>query len=151
MADLEYFVVCRSVAIDVDTDEITLCNVLEDLFPSEFPELLDRAVAISTWRIPEEEKGVDFQAILKIYIPGDETGEEFPMNFAQGTTRPRAIQSIINIPLERAGTLVFKVFLNGKESAAHHIEVHPEERVERISPELISTDSAQSALREESP
>ena len=51
MPRLEYFVVCRSVLKDVDTDEITLAHVLDDVFPAAFPNLIPAAVAISLWNV----------------------------------------------------------------------------------------------------
>lgn len=125
MPDLEYFLVCRSVAIDVDTDEWTFGGVLEDIIPDEFPYFLDKVVAISTWRVSGPEKELDFQAVLRVFIPGETEGAEFPMNFARGESRYRALQYVVGIPLERPGTLIFEVLLNGIHAASHHVEIHP--------------------------
>ena len=51
MPKLEYFVVCRSIATEVDSDELTLSNVLEDVVTDGFPDYLPKLMAISVRRI----------------------------------------------------------------------------------------------------
>jgi hypothetical protein len=125
MARLEYFIVCRSVAVDIDTDEITLANVLEDVFLEESPTyVLPRIVAVSSWELSAEEMGGAFQAMLGVVLPGGKP-VRFPMNLARGRLRYRAIQGVLNIPLDQPGKLAFEVQLNGDHSAWHYVTVHP--------------------------
>jgi hypothetical protein len=127
MADLEYFIVCRSVSIDVETDELTFGNVIEDLSPDIFPTELPRAVAVSAWRISAEESADEFQVILRVLRPGEQPEEaaDFPMNLATGRIRYRAMESILEIPLEQSGDLKFEVLLNGQHAATHIVTIHP--------------------------
>src|SRR4051812_32567012 len=124
MATLEYFVVCRSISVDLDNDELTLGGVLEDIAPDFMPYLLDRMFAISSWRVDESEVEKDHQAILRVTLPGDEPFD-FPMNLAPGRTRYRAIQSVASIFLEQTGEIICEVLLNGSHAASHHITIHP--------------------------
>jgi hypothetical protein len=37
MPPIEYFIVCRSIQTDVNTNEMSFINVLEDITPEDFP------------------------------------------------------------------------------------------------------------------
>jgi hypothetical protein len=124
MVELEYFLVCRSIAVDIDSDDLTLCNVLEDVFPLYIPDFIDNVAAVSSWRFSADERK-DYQAILKVTLPGEGEPAEFPMNFAEDRSRYRAIQTIRSVPIEAPGQLIFEVFLNGHRAATHHVTIHP--------------------------
>ncbi len=124
MPELEYFVVCRHLSTDIETDELTFGGVLEDIFPIELPMYLERAVAISCWRLTKDELESDFQTILRVTPPGANDSVDFAMNLSRGRTRHHAIQSVFNIPMEEPGTIIFEALLNGRHEASHHVEVH---------------------------
>src|SRR5688500_16182 len=105
MIELEYFVVCRSISRDIDTDDLTLCGVLEDVFPLYLPDFLDHVAIVSSWRFSDEDAGNDHQALLKVSLPGDPDIAEFPMNFAEARTRYRAVQTLRSIPIEAVGQM----------------------------------------------
>jgi hypothetical protein len=127
MPTLEYFIVCRSVSIDIDTDEVSLSNVLEDLFLDEDGKaLLPRIVAISAWNLDDSELSTDFQTILAIRRPGESKSKDFPMNLSHGRKRHRAMATIVDIPLDNSGELLFQVLLNGTHQASHKVFVHPQ-------------------------
>ncbi|HEY2910871.1 MAG TPA: hypothetical protein VGI99_11535 [Gemmataceae bacterium] len=124
--NLEYFVVCRSVSFDVETDEITLSNVIEDVYlGSDGTAVLPRAVAISSWNIADGDRSKDFQTILTITLPGQSEGMDFPTNFDEGRHRYRAICTVAEIPLSQPGELKFEILLNRKHAASHKVLVHP--------------------------
>jgi hypothetical protein len=52
----------------------------------------------------------------------------FPMNFTKGPRRFRAIQTVLHIPLERAGLLRCEVKLNGQYCAGHNVNVQLAEK-----------------------
>lgn len=123
MPKLEYFVVCRSIATEVDSDELTLSNVLEDVVTDGFPDYLPKLMAISVWRIEDDEIEGDFQAMLYVTPPGNERAD-FAMNLVRGRKRHRAIQTVYNVPLDGPGELLCEVTLNGKDGASHVITIH---------------------------
>ncbi len=125
MARLEYFIVCRAVSIDIDTDEITLSQVVEDVFVEEFPQHLPKITAVSSWELAENELETDFQALLQVTIPGSSSAQSFPMNFRRGSRRYRAMQGILEIPLHTSGDLKVDVLLNGSHAASHIVAIHP--------------------------
>ena len=47
------------------------------------------------------------------------------MNFSRGRRRYRAVQTVMNIPLDQPGDLQFEVILNGQHVAIHTVVVHP--------------------------
>jgi hypothetical protein len=143
MARLEYFIVCRAISVDIDTEEITLSQVIEDVFPEEFPNQLPRIVAVSSWEMTPEELGMEFQAILRVFIPGSLEGADFPMNLARGRRRYRAIQGVTQIPLLGPGDLKFEVLLNGQHGATHVVTVQP--------PGTRATDTASSSVLSDQP
>ncbi len=126
MARLEYFLVCRSVSTDVDTNEITLSGVIEDVFlvPDEVV-IIPKVVAVSSWTLSPGDLETDFQTILVISRPGETTGKPFPMNLSKGRRRYRTIQGVLSIPLDQPGDLKFQVLLNGEPQATHTVTVHP--------------------------
>jgi hypothetical protein len=140
MPRLEYFIVCRSVSADIDNDEITLSHVVEDLFLEEegIPAFLPKIMAVSSWEISQEELTTDYQAVLRISVPGSTAPKDFAMNLARGRRRHRAIQGILQIPLTQPGDLRFEVLLNANHQATHVVTVHPPgiERIAEIGPYL---------------
>ena len=47
------------------------------------------------------------------------------MNLARDVHRCRAIQSVLEIPVEGPGESVFEVLLNGVHGATHTVKIHP--------------------------
>lgn len=127
MVRLEYFLVCKSISIDVETNEISIFHILEDIFPVEIPFDIPELVAVSSWLADPEDEGQDFQAALKIIPPGESEGKEFFRNFTVSRKRMRALHGVKNIPLTQPGKLVFQVLLNGQCKASHHTTIYPPE------------------------
>lgn len=124
MPKLEYFIVCRSVSFDIDTDEITLSNVIEEVYlESDGRCVLPRIVAVSLWNVIDADEGQDFQTELKITRPGESHSVQFAMNLERGQRRHRAMLSISDIPLEKPGELTFEILLNGQHGASHGVTV----------------------------
>jgi hypothetical protein len=110
---------------DADSDEIALIHVLEDIFPEVFPHRIEKAVAVSTWNVRgPDEIAADYQATLVVKIPGKRDAS-FTMNLEKSRHRHRAIQGVLEIPIEREGNIEFEVLLNGTHAATHTVRVHP--------------------------
>jgi len=124
MPQLEYFVVCRDVLANMQTDEITLSHVLEDVFPEAYPHLIAKATAVSVWNINADDAKLDYQATLVVKVPGN-ADVQFPMNLAKRRSRYRAMQSILDIPIDKPGDIIFEVLLNGVHQASHTVRMHP--------------------------
>lgn len=124
MPTVEYFLVCRSVQRDVSTDEISFVNVLEDLSPEAFPHVIPGVVAVSLWNLDPGDETQDYQATLVVKVQ-NKPDARFPMNFAREVHRWRAIQGILEIPIEGPGKIEFEVLLNGLHGATHTVVVHP--------------------------
>lgn len=124
MPQLEYFLVCRSIQTDVNTNEMSYINVLEDIVPETFPYTIQRAIAVSVWNFQQGEANRDHQANLVVKLPG-RADVAFPMNLSSGIHRCRAIQGVLEIPVEAPGEITFEVRLNGEYAASHTVKVHP--------------------------
>jgi len=110
----------------VNTNEISFINVLEDITPEAFPYVIPRAIAVSLWNFQQGEEKQDYQAILVAKIPG-RPDVAFPMNFSFGVHRCRAIQGVLEIPVDAPGDVTFEVRLNGEHAASHTVKIHPPE------------------------
>jgi len=126
MPKLEFFLVCRSVQTDIITNETSFINVLEDITPEEFPYIIQRAMSVSLWNFEPSEARDDYQAALVVRIPGKREAR-FPMNLSFYEHRCRAIQGILEIPIEGPCDVTFEVQLNGKHAALHTVKIHPKE------------------------
>jgi hypothetical protein len=126
MPQLEFFLVCRSVQTDINTNEVSFINVLEDLVPDEFPYFIDRAIAVSLWNFQKGDQGDDYQASLVVRVPGMPDAR-FNMNLSSDQHRFRAVQGVLGIPIEQPCDITFEVLLNGNHAATHIIKVHPPE------------------------
>ncbi len=124
MPTLEYFVVCRSVSTDLNTDEITLSNVIEDVYLQDREVIvLPRAVAVCSWNI-EEGDSTDYQVLLRITVPG-QLPIPFAVNLEKGRFRHRAVIAVHGIPAGIPGIMTFEMLLNGRHEATHRVIVHP--------------------------
>lgn len=124
MPTLEYFLVCRSLQEDKNTGEVSFINILEDISPDAFPYVISRAIAVSLWNVQEGEDTRDCQAQLIVKLPG-KPEVSFLMNFSPGKRRCRAIQGILEIPVDEPGDIKFDLRLNGHHQATHTVIVHP--------------------------
>ena len=124
MPAVEYFFVCRSVQKDISTDEMSFINILEDISPESFPYIIPKAIAVSLWNLQPGEASDDYQATLVVKVPGNPDAP-FPMNFSRGVHRCRAIQGVLDIPVNGPCNIQFEVLLNGVHCATHTVKIHP--------------------------
>ncbi len=124
MPKLEFFIVCESVSIDVESGKISLFNVIEDIFTDALPDYVN-INAVGLWNVEPEDAGKDYQASLRITPPGLAEGPVFPMNLTRGRLRYRAVFAVRNIPLNQPGRLVVEAMMNGEHVASHTVIVHP--------------------------
>jgi hypothetical protein len=127
MPKLEYFVVAESASIDRDRDQVSIFNILEDIFiPKSEPKIIRELVAISSWILDPEEEGKDFQASLKLEGPGPNNcpwNSEFFVNFTAEKHRVRLQFGLCRMPIDRPGNIIFVLTLNGHVEAHHIITV----------------------------
>jgi hypothetical protein len=126
MPTLEYFLVCESVSIDRNTNQLSVFSILEDVWGS-LPYHLSRLFAVSAWNIRPEERGKDYQVSLRIHCPGGEVledSEDFAVNFVAESCRHRLLQDIRGLEVKQPGELKFEVLLNGQHQATHTVTVH---------------------------
>lgn len=123
MPQLEYYLVCEGYSADQFTNRVSLFNVLEQINIAGFPGVFPQSVcAIASWNMAEEELGRDFQALLRIHIPG-EAPRDFRRNFTARAKRHRLMLTLQGLPLPRAGVYRFEILLNDRPAATHDIDV----------------------------
>jgi len=129
MPELKYFLVSESLSEDQTTDHVSLFNILEEL-TVQLPMLMGRLVATSSWSIPPEERGRDFQVTLRIRRPSGEVLKEagdIAINFTAEESRERTHHDIRNLPIGEPGDWTFELLLNGEQKATHVVAVRVQE------------------------
>jgi hypothetical protein len=129
MPKLEYFLVCESVALDRDTNRLSLFHVVEEFrpVPAERPaRIVAQLVAVCCWYEEPEDAGKDFLALLRLRVP-DGTIHEFSMAFQMNSRRQRLMFHLQGIPSLSPGELAFELLLNGTHKAEHLVTVHSPE------------------------
>lgn len=128
MPQIEYFVVAESMALDKDRNTVSLFHVIERLAGSP-PLLIPALVAVSYWKIAEEETGRDFQAALRIHLPGGQAlpdeFQENTINFTPHERRFRTHHFVKGLRIDHFGDVTFEMLLNGNHAAEHVVNVEP--------------------------
>jgi len=133
MPKLEYFLLCESVAVDQDTNRISLFNVLEDfqVAPAEDPTkkpsyMLSQFVAVALFNRDAEDRDKEFEASLRIHLPGDQH-REHKMSFRMERNRQRVLMRFVGMPpVGQDGVLRFELLLDGTECASHTVHLNTE-------------------------
>ena len=73
MARLEYFIVSKSMSVDIRTNQTSLFEVLEEIQAPAFPAVLPQCVAVTLWRKEEGDEDQDFQSRLVVTTPSGNT------------------------------------------------------------------------------
>ena len=81
MPRLEYFIVSESISVDQRTNRVSVFNVVDELQVSQFPATIPQVVATSAWNREPSDEDTDYQAMLRIYPPAEDTPKEFTLNF----------------------------------------------------------------------
>ena len=126
MPNLEFFLVSESVSTDQRTNQLSLFSVLEDLTVDPLPGVLPRLFATSSWNIKADERGKDYQVILRIYSPSGElleTPGDISINFTAERSRQRIHHDVRGLPIEEPGDWKFEILLNGEHAASHTMTI----------------------------
>jgi len=123
MPSLEFFVVATSIAVDQDTNRLSVFDVLEEVNPERLPAIIPRAAAVSLWRLEDTELGQDFQAVLRVAVPGEEP-RDMRLNFHGESKRHRLTMNLVRMLIRRPGEIRFELLLNDESRAHHHILIN---------------------------
>ena len=124
MAKLEYFAVAESVSIDQLTNKVSLLEILEQVpVKPSGQNSIPRCVACSLWRMDKEDEGQDFQVLLRVHQPLEESPLERTTNFTAHSDRHRVLNLMVGLPIHGEGELRFEVLLNGAHAAEHVVSV----------------------------
>ena len=124
MPKLEFFVVSDSIAVDQTTNKVSIFEVLEHvIFQENASNQISRCVAFSLWKMEAEDRGKDFQVLLRIHLPWENSPNDHTLNFTATSERQRVFTWVRGIPLQHTGELRFEVLLNGNHAAEHLISV----------------------------
>jgi len=132
MPKLDYFLVADSVSTDRERNTVSLFHILEE-WPARLPLVIPQLVAVSSWTIPPEDMGRDFQVTLNIRLPGDQEAPDFqifPVNFTADRPRHRAYHFVKGLRVEHAGDMVFEILINGRLAASQVVWVRASEESE---------------------
>jgi len=120
MAELEYFVISESAAVDQQTNRMSIFNVLESVKSPVFPVILPGAVATVSWLRGEGDAGQDFMATLRLpWVP--EAQRDLNQAFTFGEANHRNIFYLRGLPIPDPGTFRFELLLNNEHVAYHTV------------------------------
>lgn len=128
MPSLEFFVVAESVAVDQNTNRLSVFNIVEEISAPRFPAVHPSLVAVTCLLLDQEsEVGLDFQLNLKLSLASvggkiEDLGS-FASNFTAQSVRHRILQEFRGLKLPTAGMLRVEQTLNGGHVASHMITV----------------------------
>jgi hypothetical protein len=133
MPKLEYFLLCESVAVDQDTNRISLFNVLEDFQvarpedPTKKPAyILSQFVAVALFNRESEDGEKEFEACLRIHLPDDQHSEN-KISFRMERNRQRVLMRFVGMPpVGKDGVLRFELLLDGTRCASHTVHLNTE-------------------------
>jgi hypothetical protein len=124
MPELEYFLVAESISVDQETNRVSIFNVLEELQADSVPFVYPSLIAISSWNLAEDELGGDFQVMLRVNSPAQESPFDYPINLSrERRRRHRIYHRLIGPSFHAFGDLKFEVLLNGEHRASHIISL----------------------------
>jgi hypothetical protein len=134
MPKLEYFLIAESISVDRDFNEVSVFNILEEIFfPRGVQWTIPKLVACSAWICGDEDLHKDFQVSLEI-AQKDKNGQTrvdpYFMNFRADGTRQRVYLRYEYLPVYGVGDILFNLKLNGESRATHTITVRQYEKEE---------------------
>jgi hypothetical protein len=123
MIQIRYCLAAEGVIRDVETNNFSAFNILEELRPEGFPAFLPKISFLSTWeRNLEDPREYDMEFTLKL----DEemlTEQPITMNFGDSTKHRQTI-NMQGLLIPRVGNLVFKLrTADGQAEGSYSIEV----------------------------
>ena len=134
MPKLEYFLLCKSISVDQETNRVSLFNVLEDLHLSKPPKegdskpayILNQIVAVAVFNREPNDGDHDFEACLKYNLP-DHTHKEHKLKFKMERNRQRIVMRFVGMPpVAKDGLLSFDLSVDGVHAGIHTIQLFSE-------------------------
>jgi hypothetical protein len=125
MAELEFFLLAQSVAVDRGTNTLSLFHVIEELSAAGLPIVLPQLTAVSVWLLTQGEQGSDFQVSLRATKPDGAESRRFDHNFTATRHRQRMMMQLEGFPFDATGEWVFELLLNGEHKARHRVTIQP--------------------------
>lgn len=129
MLKLEFFLAAESFAVDKDSNQLSVFEVVEEIAAQSFPAHLLKAAAIACWNIPAEDRDKDYQAMLSLSLPNGQVDADFGnsrVNFQPTGRRHRVSWRIVGLSFDEPGEYVLRLALNGEHQAEHTIFVYSE-------------------------
>ncbi|MEQ1903874.1 MAG: hypothetical protein ABL888_06800 [Pirellulaceae bacterium] len=136
MPKVEYFLLCESVAVDQDTNRISLFNVLEDFQiapPKDAAQkpayILGQFVAVALFNREPDDGDKEFEACLRFKLPDDQYSEH-KISFRMERNRQRVLMRFVGMPpVGKHGVLQFELLLDGAHRAFHTVYLNTETSV----------------------
>ena len=127
MPNLLLFTCGREAIIDSLTNRLSIINILETVFATQFPARLADAVIVSLWRRLDNEVQASFQHRVVLVDPEERTVAEMDASFAFERTGARVLIRLIGIPLQSAGVYEYRLFVapEGSEFPAEPVGKFP--------------------------
>ena len=133
MPKLEYFLLCESVAVDQDTNRISLFNVLEDFQIAPPADglhkpayILSQFVAVALFNREDDDGEKEFEACLRFNLPNDQHSEN-KIKFRMERNRQRVLMRFVVMPpVGSDGVLRFELLLDGTSCASHTVHLSTE-------------------------
>lgn len=125
MPSLEFFLVAQSLAVDQQSNRLSIFDVLDTFQPRSLPAVFPRLVAVSAWLLEPDDKDQDFQATLRVVFEGPQSPLEFAQNFQGTGTGQRVVHQLVGLQIAAPGRISFEIVLNGHAFARHRVVIMP--------------------------
>lgn len=127
MPDLLLFTCGREAIIDSLTNRLSIINILETVFATQFPARLADVVVVSLWRRLDNEVQASFQHRVVLVDPEERTVAEMDASFAFERTGARVLIRLFGVLLQSAGVYECRLFVapEGSEFPAEPVGRFP--------------------------
>jgi len=112
-----FTIVARGHSVDVQTNNLTIYSVLEEIGAAELPFAIPQFGIVTLWRRQEGEEGVSFMQRTRLLDPDGAEVFNFETEFALHKRRHRSLGTVNMVPIEKAGQYLFEVQIRQVDEA----------------------------------
>lgn len=112
MLKLNYLLLAKSIATDSNTNQLSIFNIIEDLYSTQLPSMIGECVLLGL--LEKDEKEPDIIKVQVVYKNNQQVStQDVDVNFS-GLSRARSMITLAMVPLLEYGEISFEYKYKGK-------------------------------------